>query len=327
MPCPLSHRRVFRPSSCMSHEWPRRRGLTKGTPVEPLRGSSLLSVGAGWTASLVQDQPAVGSVPQRAGRANAPGPHRARANVITGTVLERTDGAPLFRRPWSGRLDSNQRPGNALGRSRKPSAARRWSGRLDSNQRPGNALGRSRKPSAARRWSGRLDSNQRPGNAVGRSRKAQRCAEVVGATGFEPATWQRGREVSKAQRCAEVVGATGFEPATWQRGREVSKAQRCGGDGRGDWDSNQRPLRPERSALPSCATPRRSPWAKGGAYRFAPRPQAQVSAGGGAQVGDRLPVLGQARKGFAFLPLGRTRQCPPRTRCSQRGQPGRSCPW
>ena len=58
-----------------------------------------------------------------------------------------------------------------------------------------------------------------------------------------------------------MVGATGFRPER-QRGEEMAGRLDSGPSDKGEkrWsgrlDSNQRPLRPERSALPDCATPR-----------------------------------------------------------------------
>src|SRR5947209_2187727 len=95
----------------------------------------------------------------------------------------------------------------------------------------------------------RPEKSELPSRPAASSRDA-RLLEI-GATGFEPAAAR-----PPARRCAprsNESGATGFEPAAAR-----PPARRCPprSNESGRLDSNQRPLGPQPSALPDCATPR-----------------------------------------------------------------------
>ncbi len=106
----------------------------------------------------------------------------------------------------------------------------------------------------------------------------------------------------------------------------------------GRLDSNQRPLRPERSALPSCATPRHDPASR--------RRESTLSAGSDKAAGRlgvaplpetmlRRPGAGsgwlrgtQRVRGAARLPCAcRRSPCRPRKRSLRHAALGRSFPW
>ena len=124
----------------------------------------------------------------------------------------------------------------------------------------------------------------------GSCRLRARLCELRRVSVQRSAAERDGAEKSETDRLEEGVAKRNWAPA-------AAGAQRRVWSGR--LDSNQRPLRPERSALPNCATPRHATGAQ-----YAPR------------IGDRQPQRAGTEAASSGLPCAaRSRGSPGAGRC------------
>ena len=80
--------------------------------------------------------------------------------------------------------------------------------------------------------------------------------------------------VQEARRRKKATRPRAIPTMALLRGARIAERARSRGAWSGRLDSNQRPLRPERSALPNCATPRRRARERSEYARFLGGPQA-----------------------------------------------------